>query len=332
MEHLGGGVRALVVAGRDRRAADLELADLSVAEHGAALRLADPELEAGHRASQHGQPADLLLTLARLASIVGAVSGGHRDGEVLPLEGGPVDRVEAQTGARLGEGASNGQLGHAEGGERGPGVEAVGDGGGAERLDGGGVDRLGAVQGDAPPGQVEAAHAAERPGGQRIGEVGPGRGRAAVVGDPLHPAGGRGHEVLRGAQHQAGARDHRQGQQPDQAHVVIQGEPGHDHVLVGIETDRRGGGVEVGQDRAVGQHHALWIGGGAGRELQHGQVVRADLGRHEVGGPAGDVVEQDCRRIAGERFEEGGQVGVHQHHVRVGAVDAQPRLEDELVE
>src|SRR5205807_630017 len=81
---------------------------------------------------------------------------------------------------------------HPEGGEHRSGVEPVRGAGGHEvghRL---GVDGLGAVEGDPPPGQVERAggEAAQGPGGQGVGEVGPGGGGGPVLRHPLHPPGG----------------------------------------------------------------------------------------------------------------------------------------------
>ena len=137
-----------------------------------------------------------------------------------------------------------------------------------------GVDRLGAVEGDAQAGQVELLGPLQAPGGEDVREVGAGGGRAAVAGDPLHPPGGAGGEVLRGAEDEAGTGRHRQGQDPDQAHVVVQRQPGHEHVVVDVEPAGLGDGVEVGAQHRVGQHHALGVGRRPAGELQDGQPRR----------------------------------------------------------
>src|SRR5205823_9886876 len=122
----------------------------------------------------------------------------------------------------VGEGDGQGRLGHAEGREHRPGVEAVGGTGGHEVARRLGVDGLGAVEGDPPAGQVERAgsEAAQGPGGQGVGGGGAGGGGGPVVRHPLHPPGGGGEKILRGGQGQVGAGGHGQRQQPDETHVV----------------------------------------------------------------------------------------------------------------
>ncbi len=74
---------------------------------------------------------------------------------------------------------------------------------------------------------------------------------------------------------------HRHAEQPDEAHVVVQREPRHDHVVLG----QPGGGddgVEVGAEHAVGQHHALRLAGRAAGVLQDDQALR--IGRRQLEG------------------------------------------------
>ena len=168
VEQVGVGVGALVVAGGHRRAADLELADLAVAQGGAGLGVDDADLEAGDRAAQQGEAA-------------AAVGAGLDRGRVaLGLEDPPVDAVGDHAAHRLGERAGDGDLGHAERREHGAGPQPVAGAGLDERLDLVGVDRLGAVEGDAQAGQVELVGPVERPGGEHVAEVRAGGGRAAV--------------------------------------------------------------------------------------------------------------------------------------------------------
>ena len=100
-----------------------------------------------------------------------------------------------------------------------------------EVLDARRVDGLGAVEADPPARQVEPAQPSERPRRERVREVGTRGGGTAEGRHPLHPTRGRCHEVLSPGQHQIGARDHRQGEEPDQSHVVVKGKPRHEHIV-----------------------------------------------------------------------------------------------------
>ena len=86
-----------------------------------------------------------------------------------------------------------------------------------------------------------------------------------------------------------------------------------------------GDGVEVGADRAVREHHALRVGGGAAGELQDGERVRVVDGSLEVGRSdaqaadvVGSVARQHHRRVAGLRLDERREVGVDDDQVDVG--------------
>ena len=125
--------------------------------------------------------------------------------------------------------------------------------------------------------------ALERPCGQRIGEVRSGGGGPAALRQPTHPSDGSGQEILRGALHQIGAERHRDREEADQAHVVVEREPRDDHVVVD-EVGRRPCSIEVVTDVAVQQHHALRLGRRTRGELQHGDRVRVVGGTPVVGG------------------------------------------------
>jgi hypothetical protein len=205
--------------------------------------------------------------------------------------------------------------------------------GGDEGVDLVGVDRLGAVEGDAQAGQVELVGPLERPRGQHVREVRPGGGGAAVGRDPLHPPGGAGGEVLGGAEHQAGAGRHGERHDPDQAHVVVERQPGHQHVVLDVELPGAADGVEVGAQDVVGEHHALGVGRRPACELQDGEPVVVDRGAHPGGGVAGgQLADRDHRWVARLGRDEGGEVGVHDHEGGVGAADAAAGLRHELLD
>src|SRR5439155_21682296 len=126
-----GGSRVLEVAGRHRCPPDLELADLTRAHRATAFRVAHPDLEAGHRATEPGEPA----------SGLGPRVGRRR--VPIRLEHAPFDRVYHHPGPRLGERSRDGDLSHPERAEDGAGVEPEPGAGRAERLDRARIDWLG---------------------------------------------------------------------------------------------------------------------------------------------------------------------------------------------
>ena len=153
---------------------------------------------------------------------------------------------------------------------------------------------------------------------------------------PLDPPRRRSQEVLGRSQHQVCSADHGQGEQPHQTHVVVQRQPRDDHVGVGVEASSGGRGVEVGQDRAVGKHDPLGVGGRPAGELEDGQGVGVRRRGFEVAGRApargpGGLVESDEGGIPGRRVEEGGQIGVDEDQGGVRALDPRPGLGDELL-
>ena len=149
-----------VVAGRDRRAADLELADLAVAERVAR----SPGRGCAARSRASGRPS----------------TASRRDSALPPATGAAYRSCSSATRstvstsmphAEVGERHRERRLGHAEHGERRLGVEAVRRGRGAERLHRGGIDRLGAVEREPPRRQVETALAPQRARRERVREV-----------------------------------------------------------------------------------------------------------------------------------------------------------------
>ena len=142
------------------------------------------------------------------------------------------------TRPRLGrERAGDRHLGHAERREhraRGePEARRLGD----ERLDRLRVDRLAHVTGRSASTTGRArrrAAAAWRAPRRSSGR----RRRAAVLADPLHPAGRMGQEVLRRRLHGRDPEAHREGDEADQTHVVVERQPRHHHLDLGSELGR----------------------------------------------------------------------------------------------
>ena len=91
---------------------------------------------------------------------------------------------------------------------------------------------------DAHRREVEAAHPLQRTRREHPREVRAGGRRAAVGRDPLHPRARMREEVLRRREREARAGRHRRRQAADEAHVVVQRQPRHEHVLVDVERGR----------------------------------------------------------------------------------------------
>ena len=253
------------------------------------------------------------------------------------LEHAAIDAVDGHACAGRGERARDRDLGHAEGAEDRTRVEAVPRAGRTEVLDGRRVDGLGAVEADPPAREVEPVEPCQRPRRERVREVGARGGGTAEGRHPLHPARGRRHEVLGPGQHEIGARDHRQGEQTDQAHVVVQRQPRQQDVGRGIEVDPDVRRVEVREHPVVREHHALGLRRRSAGELQDRQRVRV-VGRAFVvvrGGPArsgSQLRQQRHRRVAGARLEERRQVVVEDHERGVGGGGAGAGLGHELLD
>ena len=107
-------------------------------------------------------------------------------------------------------------------------------------------------------------------------------------------------------------RDEEGGDQPD---VVVEGHPGGNVVVAHGEVEELPALVDAGGQVPVGDHHALWLGGGPGGVLQIDEIVRAvaaeDLGALVPLRPVGIDASE------GHRLEEGlpQQRG---RHLRVG--------------
>ena len=260
-----------------------------------------------------------------------------RLGDTRAFEHLAVDRVAHQTGAASGERCSDRGLGHPERREHAAGPEPERLGGGDERLDRLGVDRLGAAQRQGERREVEPFSSLEGAGRQHPREVRAGGRRAAIVGDPLHPVAGMRHEVLWGGLHQLDPLGHRQRQEPDQSHVVVERQPRH-HRLLGHELGRLAAGVDVGRQHPVGDHHALRFARRSTRVLQDHQPFRVVLGHLQpvtgghVRGTWQHRTDRFDRGIAGGRLVERGELVVDQHQLGVTVADPGPGRVDELVQ
>ena len=315
-------VGIVVIAGRDRAAAQLDFADFAVLHRLPGGRVADAHLEAGYRAPEPGEAPDVAV----VASAV------DRRGVPIGLEHPLVDRVDLHAGARRREGDGERGFRHAEDAERGGRVEPVASTRSEERFDGVRVDRLGAVHCQPPPRQVEPVEASERPGRERVREVGTGRRGAAELGNPFHPSRRRGQEVLRRREHEVEPVQHRRAEQADEPHVVVQRQPRHRSVHVGIEGGGLDGGVEVRGHAAVRHHDALRVGRGAARELEDRQRVRVVGGTLVAARRGAQLLELHDRRVARFGVEELAELRVDHDDLRVGVDDEPAGLGDEVLD
>ncbi len=98
-----------------------------------------------------------------------------------------------------------------------------------------------------------------------------------MVVDRPQPAGRPGQEAQRRHDHQGETMVQAAQTGADQAHVVIQRQPAHEHI-VGSGRHDRAHGAQVGQQVGVSQHHALGVTGAAGGVLQEGEIRAANRG------------------------------------------------------
>ncbi len=137
--------------------------------------------------------------------------------------------------------------------------------------------------------------------------------------------------------HEIDAGRHRQRQEADQTHVVVEREPRHHHLAL-AEHRRLAAGVEVGGEHSVGDHDPLGLAGRAARVLQDDQPLRVGTGdlepvaRRDVGRPGEDRPHRLDRRVARRRRVERRQLLVDQHQLGVAVADAGPGRVDELLE
>ena len=228
-EQLGGGVGALVVAGRHRRAPDLELADLAIAQHLAGLRIA----RCGSR--------------ARAPACRAAAGGGRsrrRGRRLRDLLGSstlPVDDVAHHAPHR--------RRGRCRRSRPRPCRRRRTRHPGGSRAAAAAATKASTASGSIGSAPFSAMRIGERSSplirsqrarGQHPREVRPGGRRAAVGRDPLHPArrDGRGSPAAPPApsRHRSSSTS----SASDETHVVVQRQPRHDDVDVVVELGRLG--------------------------------------------------------------------------------------------
>ena len=177
-EERGGGLGAVVVAGRDRRAPDLELADLAVAARARRSR--------GRRCGARARAPAGRAAARRRAPVDAGVDGR---GVALGLEHARGRRSRCAARARaLGTTPPIITSAMPKAGNTAPGSHAV-----ARRPAATNVSTESGSTGSAPFSATRSGDRsrpvalAQGPGGEHVGEVRPGGGRAAVVRQPLHP-------------------------------------------------------------------------------------------------------------------------------------------------
>ena len=126
---------------------------------------------------------------------------------------------------------------------------------------------------------------AERAQAMPVAEVRRTGQRHALLGGPLQPQQRSTHEQVGRHQVLAHAGIHHHQVEADQPHVVRERHPAERNVLL-AEPGRLRRAFGIGQDVAVGQHHALGLAGGARRELDErrlpGHERRAGAGTRDV--------------------------------------------------
>ena len=292
-----------------RLATQFDDADPAGRQRGAVV-VDDARLEVLQQRTQSGQPAGVAL--------------GRRDGPAQRGQQVGVDFVDHQSGAALGERHRQRRLGHAIGrqdrirpkSERLAGIKEV--------LDVGGIDRLGAGERETQCGQVEFTRLslpAQPLAEQRISEVGRRCHGAVVLIDELGPQQSVAQEVQRGDLDQLGAEVHRDGQEPDHAHVVEAGQPADHHVSLDVILRADEHRLGVGVDIAMGDHHGLRRTGRTRCQLHQGDIVFAGLNR--VDGVGGEqLLHRQDRHTAFFEDRNGQQKRIGDHHsLRLDHVD-----------
>ena len=305
----GGRLGLAVVAGRHRGAAEHEPAHRPLGERSA------------------GVVDDAGLVLRQLAPRRDELEGrGVARGRGLRpsvrLEGPARDAVHLRAAAHGREREPDRALGEAVDRHHGLRPEAAGRETSGEALHRARADRLGAVQGCTPGGEIESLERLVRdaPRAQLVGEIRRCRQRRPpLVDGPQPPFGARkerggGQERQRQAVVEAG--------QPgaDEPHVVVEGQPA-DSDVGGAHLEAGGDRADVGEQVVVGEQDALGLAGAARGVLDEGRVValalraghRCARGRELVGG-----------HHVGERLHRGPQEADHGPRARDRHEQAHP--------
>ena len=143
VEQRSSGVGSLVVAGRHRRTADEELADVSFWKLLTAVGVHDAQLEIRHGLAEHRQAAN------RIGFRVRSQLDRFRD--AIAFQHDPVDIVGQKPSMADGECSPDGHFGHTECREDAARLETESSGSFDERLDRGRIDGFGPAQGERQP-------------------------------------------------------------------------------------------------------------------------------------------------------------------------------------
>jgi hypothetical protein len=173
------------------------------------------------------------------------------------LQPADIERLGLQAPAQRRHGQSQGRFGHAVAGHERGGVEAAPGEAFGELFQGGRAHHV-AADARGPPSRevVGVQRGGGRPAGAEfVAEGGAEGDAAAVAGDQLQPQQGTPHEGAGGQEVDAHLVAQRAEQEPDQAHVVIERQPG-DGAVGGRDPQAvAGDGQGVGHQRAVGDQH-----------------------------------------------------------------------------
>ena len=318
VKQLGRRLRIAVVTGCRGRPAELQPSDTAFRQFVLGF-IDDPDLMPGQCVSARRD---------RQGFGTGIWGSGGRQRLALARKRIVQDQIDARPPPRWRDSESDRGLGQSVHRRDGLRAQAAGGKAGRERCQRGGTDRFGAVERQPPcrqvqlrqRGVVDVAHA------QIKGKVRRRRDGAAVARNHLQPEHRPRQKGQRRHQHQWNAMVQRAEPCADQAHVVVQRQPGHEHV-VGRDLRCLPQRPDVGQQVGMREYHPLRIAGAAGRVLQKGDVIRlrAVVRRSRcVGGLGGQFLRRDdggqtryCRlQHAGHRL--GLRHGDDEHRFGIG--------------
>ena len=308
-EQAGGQFRCAPVSGRGRRAAELQ----------------PPFDPLGHRRPGLVDNAHLVTRqrppTRHKAQVRRRLTG---NGAPLRLEHVPDHRVDPQPAPQRRKQQADRRLGQAvDRRHRGRAQPARGKAPG-KATDGVRAHRLGTIEGQPPTAQVQRAERfiVDAVQAQFVREVGAGRQRATVARNRLQPAQRPCEKGQRRHHDQAEPNGEAAEPGPDQAHVVVQRQPAHEHI-VGRGLDGGGHRADVGEQVGVRQSDALRLPGAARCVLDESHVVGPD--RHRFGRTPAPGRDQCLRRVQSPQARYPGleQAG-HLH--RLGHAHQQGRL------
>ncbi len=215
-------------------------------------------------------------------------------------------------------------------GEKGFRIEAIGGKSAGKALEGFHLDPFGSGRRGIPAGKIESGEffVADRTQAEVEGEIRAAAEISAVAADGAQPANRTLHEVVGGKEGQGNPRFERKQDFQHQTHVVVGWQPaqtGTDAQPAQSAAERRQMVTQV----PVMKHHALRIGGGAGRILQQARPVAfpgRPLEGFAAGRESGGIEQGDSRQRSDGCFAK-NQLGsrVAQDRLQTLPVAAAPR-------